>query len=950
MVLLALTSGLSLGMIIPLVNALFTGGKIEFTAGGVGLGWILGRINDWLSSSPPMVTLARLAILLAGVFFLKAFFTYFQRYFSLSVEQGTVRDLREAVYRHLHTLPLSYFHSRRTGVLASRITNDVSFVQGAIDKGFIALVRESLLALVYVGLVVWASWRLALVAIMVIPLSVWVIILLGKRLRVSSHQVQEATGDMTSTLMETVSGIRVVKAFSMEGFEIKKFISQIREYYRAFVKFERISMLAGPMTEFLGVVAACIILLYGGHQILITHELTPDRFMVFLAASLSLMQPIKRISQANTLIQQGEAACTRIFRVIDVVPEVRDADDAVEVKSFEDSIVLNSVSFGYESNREILKDVDLKIKVGEVVALVGPSGAGKSTIADLIARFYDPTEGEVTIDSVNLKKARVASLRNLMGIVTQETILFNDTVRNNIAYGRVDAGTEEVERAAKAANIHDFIQSLPERYETRIGERGVRLSGGERQRIAIARAILKNPPILILDEATSSLDSESEILVQEALERLMRGRTSIVIAHRLSTVRRAGRIVVLEDGRVVESGTHDSLISTGGRYRRLYELQSLSRLSGAQDDERDPVLADENANAPCAVADYDSDRPEAAMPTTQAKQLRANEELAALEQFTVAMQSTLDLDQVLKNGVKIVKDKFSYLNIAILLLEDDGHLRIAAREGFEDLDVARAERKLASEGGITWEALKSCEPVVVTDTMSEPRYVGSKDRPKSEIAVPLVVKKNILGVLDVEKEGKGSLDEEDMRLLSLIAVRIALAVENASLYREKERMAITDDLTGIYNYRYFRERLIGEVAAAKKDGSKLSLLMLDVDDFKSHNDRFGHLGGDWLLRELAVLMRMNVGRRGLVTRYGGDEFMIIIPRCDREEALAVGEKLRGVVEKYSGLEDVPSEARFTVSVGAAVYPADASSAEELVDRVDTALYRAKQGGKNRVCC
>ncbi len=950
MIFLALTSGFSLGMIVPLVNALFGGTEVTLPMGHSGLGWVLSRVNQWLSSVPPMVTLVRLAVLIAVVFFLKGFFAYIQRYFSVVVEQGTIRDLRESIYRHLHTLSLSFFHARKTGVLASRITNDVSFIQGAIDKGFVALMRESLLALVYLGVVIWASWKLALVSVFVVPASVFAIVLLGRKLRSTSHRVQEATGEMTSTLTETVSGIRVVKAFSMENFEIRKFVSQTWEYYRAFLKFERISMLAGPMTEFLGVVAACIILVYGGHQILVAGQLSPDRFIVFLAASLSLMQPIKRISQANTTIQHGLAASARIFKLMDAVPDVRDAENAVGVKSFERSIEFKHVSFEYEKGRKALDDISLCIGVGEVVALVGPSGAGKSTIADLVSRFYDPTAGRVTLDGRDLRELNVDSLRSLMGIVTQETVLFNDTVRNNIAYGRADASTEDVEGAARAANIHDFIVSLPDGYETRIGERGVRLSGGERQRMAIARAILKNPPILILDEATSALDTQSEMLVQEALGRLMEGRTSIVIAHRLSTIRRADRIVVVVEGRIKEIGTHESLLSRAGTYKHLYELQFMGadlRTSASQADEcgADGFLAvlEKETTGITGVGEFPEKESEE---TAEAK---ATEMIAALEELGLAMQSTLDLDQVLKEAVRIAREKFSYLNIAVLLLGDDGQLRISAHAGYEDVDMARAEKKLALERGITWEALKSMKPVVVEDTAVEPRYVGPRERSNSEVAVPLLVKGKVVGVLDVEKEGRGSLGERDARLLRLIASRIALAVENARLYGEKELLAVTDDLTGIYNYRFFRDSLAGFVAAASREGGRASLLMLDVDDFKMHNDVFGHLSGDWVLRELAGLLRSNVGDRGLVTRYGGDEFMIIIPDCGREEATEIGERLRRLVEEYSALDDGPKESRFTVSVGVAVFPDDASGGEELVDCADRALYCAKQGGKNRVC-
>jgi subfamily B ATP-binding cassette protein MsbA len=392
-------------------------------------------------------------------------------------------------------------------------------------------------------------------------------------MRKRSGRAQERMADMTSILQESIAGVRVVKAFAMEEFERARFDRANQEFYGAFVHLRRVSAAAQPLTELAIVLAAVAMLWLGGQQIFAHHGLAPQSFMLFVGALLTMLSPIKSLAEVNANIQQGVAAAQRIFSMLDTAPAIADRPGAGPLPRLADRIRYEGVSFAYEPGRSVLEEVSFELRRGEVVALVGSSGAGKSTVMDLLARFYEPTAGRITLDGVDLRDGTVASLRNQLGIVTQETILFHDTVRANIAYGLADASDESVQAAAAAAHAHDFIRRLPQGYHTVIGERGVKVSGGERQRLAIARALLKNPPILLLDEATSSLDTESERLVQEALERLMHDRTVLVIAHRLSTVQHADRILVLEQGRVVESGAHRELMERDGVYRRLYDLQ-----------------------------------------------------------------------------------------------------------------------------------------------------------------------------------------------------------------------------------------------------------------------------------------------------------------------------------------------------------------------------------------
>jgi len=522
--------------------------------------------------------LHRICIILVVIMLLKNIFSYFQAYLMAYVEQGVIRDIRNDIYRHINTLSLSYFNSTRTGQLISRITNDVTLVNGGLSASFFTLLKNPLLILASLSIAFVISWKLTLASFIVLPVSLGIIGWLSLKLRQDSRVSQQKMANVTSVLHETISGTRIVKAFGMEDFEVKKFSRETHNYFSTLLRLTRIKNLTSPITEVLGTAVGVGILWYAGQQILGGaaggSSLSPAEFITFLIVIFSIMQPAKEVYTVNNRIQEALAAGERIFELMDTEPEIKEPADPVDMEPFSTSIEYENVSFFYQEHGELILDsVSLTVKKGGILAIVGPSGAGKSTLLDLLPRFYDPAQGRVLIDGADISLMRMKDVRSLMGIVTQETILFNDTVRNNIAYGMQDISMDRVIEAAKIANAHMFIQKMQKGYDTMIGERGVKLSGGERQRIAIARAVLKNPPILILDEATSSLDTESELLVQEALDRLMQNRTSLIIAHRLSTVQHADKIIVLEKGRIKEQGTHNSLLKKGGLYKKLYTMQ-----------------------------------------------------------------------------------------------------------------------------------------------------------------------------------------------------------------------------------------------------------------------------------------------------------------------------------------------------------------------------------------
>ncbi len=525
--------------------------------------------------------LAIIPFLVLAVYLLKAVFEFAQAYLMSGVGQRVIRDIRDHLYRHMQSLSLSFFMRHPTGVLMSRVQNDVSLMQGAITEAVTGLIKDFFTAIFLIGVVFYRDWQLAFIAMVAFPLAFWPIARFGRKLRRASTMSQEITGGLSSHLHETISGVKLVKSFGAEGYEVDRFTSRNAELYRLSMKIVKVQALTSPLSETFAGIGAAAVIFYGGYSVVNGHS-TPGNFFSFMTALFMLYEPVKRLSRVNNVIQQGIAAATRVFEVLDTLPEVKEKRDAPELPPVRKEIEFDHVDFRYDENGDdILKDIALRIPAGTMVAIVGSSGAGKTTLVDLIPRFYDPYRGAIRIDGTDIRDVSLSSLRSCIGIVSQHTILFNDTVRANIAYGMKDADDGKIEEAARRANAHGFISRLREGYDTVVGEQGLKLSGGERQRIAIARALLKDAPILILDEATSALDSESESVVQEALDTLMRGRTTFVIAHRLSTVRNADLLLVVEEGRIVEKGTHEELLSRETRYRSFYLRQFEEKKPGA---------------------------------------------------------------------------------------------------------------------------------------------------------------------------------------------------------------------------------------------------------------------------------------------------------------------------------------------------------------------------------
>ena len=522
----------------------------------------------------PTESLKILCYAILSIFFIKNIFLYIKNLLLRIVELKLVRDVRDHLYKHIQTLSLGYFHKRHTGSITSIVMNDVEQLQISLGVVFQRLFVEPINILTFVTLLFIISWKLAIIATIIIPLAGFAIIGIGRSIRRKSRRTQQKIAEIMQILTETLSSIRIVKAFVNEKDEIKKFTRESSNYFKLLLKRARLDLISGPITESFGVIIGVVLLWYGGTEVLMDRGLVPEDFIRFILILFSILGPIKQLSNVNLKIQAGAASAERIFGLLDTPSEIVEDPNPIDLGIFNKSISFNKVHFEYnEDNDQVLDQVSFTINKGEVVAMVGPSGAGKSTIADLIPRFFDVSSGVIEIDENDIKKLSLASLRSNMGIVTQEVILFNDTIKNNIAYAQSDVSDDAIYDAAKAANALEFIEKTPNGFDTLIGERGAKLSGGQKQRLAISRALLKNPPILILDEATSALDTESEKKVQKAIEALMKDRTTLVIAHRLSTVQNADKIIVIDRGKVIETGTHQKLYDQNGVYRKLYDIQ-----------------------------------------------------------------------------------------------------------------------------------------------------------------------------------------------------------------------------------------------------------------------------------------------------------------------------------------------------------------------------------------
>lgn len=577
-ILYSILSGIAAYLTIPLLRTLFMNSTapIEVTQSNISniFKSVQYHFENFIMQGGKEFAILKICIVMVIAYSLKNMTGYIHSILVLYVEKGIMRDIRNQLYEKINSFPIRYFTEQRTGHLMSIMTSDISNVQSAIAATFYDLMKDPLLIIIYMILSFLISVEMSLIAFVVFPISVFIISRMGASLRRRSMRVQNKISDIMTIVSETIYGAKIIRAFNAENYMNKSFYQESDKHFNLTKKVYKLSELVSPLTEILTIIAGAFIVWFGGRQILINNALKPEEFFGFLFILFQLVTPIKHLGTVSNRIQEASASGDRIFSIIDSEVEIADDKDAIELKEFKNQIEVKNVTFSYDGHKDILKNVSCIIKKSELIALVGPSGAGKTTMVDLIARFYDVSQGEILIDGINIKKIKIKSLRKLIGIVPQEIILFNDTIRNNILFGLENISEETLIEITKYANAYDFIMQMSEGFDTNVGERGIKLSGGQKQRIAIARALLRNPQILILDEATSSLDSESESLVQDALDKLMANRTSIVIAHRLSTILNADKILVFDNGRIVQSGKHTELIKIrSGLYRKLYDMQ-----------------------------------------------------------------------------------------------------------------------------------------------------------------------------------------------------------------------------------------------------------------------------------------------------------------------------------------------------------------------------------------
>lgn len=575
----------SFAFIIPILEMLFSISSTDYSYMAWGSGDLKTVVvNNFyyytaeiIKSYGPSTALAFLVAALIVMTMLKCAAAYFSEYFTIPLRNGVVRDIRNQMFAKIVSLPIGFFTNEKKGDIMARISGDVTEIEVSVMASLFALVKYPIMIIACLVTMIVISWKLTVFVFILLPVAGYVMGTVGKKLKAQSLEVQQQWGQMLSTTEETIGGLRVIKAFNAEKFMKNKFGSETGDLYHSTNALIRRTALAHPMSEFLGTIAIGVVLWFGGSLILSgTSSIAAPSFIYYMVIFYNIINPAKELSKTSYTVRKGMASLARVDRILKADNPIKDPENPLKRPEASDTTIeLKDISFSYDGERDVLSGISLKVEAGTTLAIVGQSGSGKSTLVDLIPRFWDVERGSITIGGVDIKDLRVADLRSLMGNVNQEAILFNDTIYNNITFGTEGVTREDVERAAKIANAHDFILDTEDGYQTRIGDRGCRLSGGQRQRISIARAILKNPAVLILDEATSALDTESERLVQEALERLMKGRTTIVIAHRLSTITNADRICVLRDGEIAEYGTHDELLSKGGLYHRLVEMQQM---------------------------------------------------------------------------------------------------------------------------------------------------------------------------------------------------------------------------------------------------------------------------------------------------------------------------------------------------------------------------------------